>query len=412
MRSALSSLWRSRLLPPAAKSALAPFAQRVAQTLAVPPWFDTRRQLPPQTGPLIVSGYLGEPFGIGRAGRMTFDGLSAAGLSPQRHEIRPFLTGHGFRGGRLPVDTPGGVWLIHANPEEAAAVFSRLPKAQWAHRYRIGYWAWELPEAPAFWRDFARMFHEIWVPSRFVAEALKGARAPVRVVPHPVDLPSLPAAGANKGEGGCRFLSMGDLKSSATRKNLAGALEAFRRAFPTPSGQASLTVKISSPNFDPSAFSALTALASGRPDIHLIDAKLSDDEMDRLHEEADVYLSLHRAEGFGLGLAEAFARGKPAIATAYSGTLDFMEGLDPALVPYSLIPVHDRAGVYEGPGQRWAEPDLEVAAARIRAFAGDAALRQQVAEQGRRHLEANLGVWSRESLCALPFADYLISGEK
>ena len=38
----------------------------------------------------------------------------------------------------------------------------------------------------------------------------------------------------------------------------------------------------------------------------------------------DCYVSLHRAEGFGLTLAEAMAIGKPAIATGYSGNVDFM----------------------------------------------------------------------------------------
>ena len=39
----------------------------------------------------------------------------------------------------------------------------------------------------------------------------------------------------------------------------------------------------------------------------------------------DAYVSLHRAEGFGLTCAEAMASGLPVIASNYSGNLGFME---------------------------------------------------------------------------------------
>ena len=51
---------------------------------------------------------------------------------------------------------------------------------------------------------------------------------------------------------------------------------------------------------------------------------------------ADCYVSLHRAEGFGLGLAEAMYLGKPAIATNYSGNVDFMTPENSYLVEYRL----------------------------------------------------------------------------
>ena len=39
---------------------------------------------------------------------------------------------------------------------------------------------------------------------------------------------------------------------------------------------------------------------------------------------ADCYVSPHRSEGFGLTMLESMALGKPVIATAYSGNMDFM----------------------------------------------------------------------------------------
>ena len=50
----------------------------------------------------------------------------------------------------------------------------------------------------------------------------------------------------------------------------------------------------------------------------LIDEHLSQDQLGDLFHAADVYVSLHRSEGFGLGLAEAMAIGKAVVGTAYS----------------------------------------------------------------------------------------------
>ena len=52
---------------------------------------------------------------------------------------------------------------------------------------------------------------------------------------------------------------------------------------------------------------------------------------------ADAYVSLHRAEGYGLTMAEAMMLGKPVIATGYSGNLEFMDEDNSVLVPYSKV---------------------------------------------------------------------------
>src|SRR5512136_3068638 len=87
----------------------------------------------------------------------------------------------------------------------------------------------------------------------------------------------------------------------------------------------------------------------------------SDNEMRNLIRCCDCFVSLHRSEGFGLGMAEAMYMGKPVIATAYSGNLAFMNESISCLVDYKLIPVEE--GQYPFPkGQVWADPDLDQAA--------------------------------------------------
>jgi len=66
----------------------------------------------------------------------------------------------------------------------------------------------------------------------------------------------------------------------------------------------------------------------------------------------------------------------------------------------TLVPVRDPFGVYRAPGLSWAEPDTADAAAKLRALAESADLRRDLAAQGRRAVEKQLGAWSRGALMA------------
>jgi len=78
---------------------------------------------------------------------------------------------------------------------------------------------------------------------------------------------------------------------------------------------------------------------------------------------SDVTISLHRAEGFGLSLAEAMACGRPVIATAWSGNLDFMTAESACLVPADLVATRATGAVYDGIRSVWAEPRIDAAVA-------------------------------------------------
>ena len=57
--------------------------------------------------------------------------------------------------------------------------------------------------------------------------------------------------------------------------------------------------------------------------IILHNAFIDKDALCGLYESADIFLSLQRAEGFGLNIAHALAIGLPVITTAFGGHLDF-----------------------------------------------------------------------------------------
>lgn len=80
---------------------------------------------------------------------------------------------------------------------------------------------------------------------------------------------------------------------------------------------------------------------------------------------SDVYLSLHRAEGFGLTIKEALEAGVPTIATNWSAPAEYLNDYDHAFpLPFRMTPYRDMLRHYRSDGLSWAEADV-IAAAHI-----------------------------------------------
>jgi glycosyltransferase involved in cell wall biosynthesis len=179
-----------------------------------------------------------------------------------------------------------------------------------------------------------------------------------------------------------------DARSSIERKNPADLLRAFRRAFRR-DDQVALVLKVSHSDGAPAAMRELSALAEGLPVVWIRDVNLDERQTQTLLGRLDVYASLHRAEGFGLVLAEAMALGKPVVATGFSGNLEFMDDRSSRLVRAKEV-VTDRAHGPYPRGTRWAAPDVEHAAELLRSLAADRELRQDIGRQARRRVEQTL----------------------
>jgi len=354
--------------------------------------------MPAPRGPSVrVSGFFSETLGIGSAGDLTCNALKAEGYEVVTEDIRPLQR-------NLLTRRPGGfedtrnapVWIIHANPPEARmALFAHAPGA-WCDLYRIGYWTWESSLAPRDWLDTSRWFHEIWVPSAFVRDALAdafaaspypGRAARLRVMPHPV-----PASQARHRHGeGLKALTLLDPRSDPERKNPEGAIRAWLKAFPEP-GPGQLIVKTLPVAGSDPLLQSMRRLTEGRNDIVFVDQALSRAGLDALIAGCDVLLSLHRAEGFGLALAEAMAMGLVVVATGWSGNMAFMTEENAVPVPFRLAPANRR---HNGPVARWAEPDIEAAAASLRQLASSPALRQRLGDAAVRDIGALVRPWQR-----------------
>jgi glycosyltransferase involved in cell wall biosynthesis len=123
--------------------------------------------------------------------------------------------------------------------------------------------------------------------------------------------------------------------------------------------------------------------------IRLIEYPLTYREVLTLYASCDVFVSLHRSEGLGLGLMEAMALGKPVIGTAWSGNMTFMNATNSCPIAYQLVPVKTTLNVYSkrllGAGALWADPSVADAAAWMRRLVQDASLRSRI---GRRAAES------------------------
>ena len=112
--------------------------------------------------------------------------------------------------------------------------------------------------------------------------------------------------------------------------------------------------------------------------------------MNALFASVDSYVSLHRSEGLGLGMAQAMYLGKPVIGTGYSGNLEFMNADNSLLVNFAMTELEEDSGPYER-GTHWAAPDAEHAASLMRWVyenrAASAALGARAAQDIRRTLD-------------------------
>jgi glycosyltransferase involved in cell wall biosynthesis len=175
------------------------------------------------------------------------------------------------------------------------------------------------------------------------------------------------------------FLTSFDFHSWVERKNPFAAIEAFRLAFPEQSTPVRLLVKTSNGAHYPEMLARLLELAQADPRILVREGILERPHLRSLQRCCDAYVSLHRSEGFGLGLAECMALGKPVIATAWSGNCDFMSADNSCLVSYELIEV-GRGEYLHGSGQRWASPNIAEAASYMRRLFEDRAFASAVGE--------------------------------
>lgn len=345
---------------------LLPAADRKASARSIP-------VAPPPARPGVnVLGYARGEFGVAEALRAYARSLEHTGYPfsvfnfevgdasrQQDHSLDPHISDN----------LRYAVNAFFVNADQMPIARSLLGKAAFQAHHNIGVWFWELAKFPRDWRCAFRLVDEVWAPTTFVRNAIALAtNKPVLRMPMPVE-PEAPV-GMDRAHFGLAhddfvFLFSFDFNGFLARKNPEAIIAAFRQAFGNGEQGARLLLKSSNGTRFPDQLAEIRRSAAGDPRIELRDGFLPRNEMSGLENAADCFISLHRAEGFGLGLAESMYFGKPVIGTRYSGNLDFMNDGNSLLVDCRMAFIGNGDYPY-WEGQRWADPAVTHAARLMR----------------------------------------------
>jgi glycosyltransferase involved in cell wall biosynthesis len=359
-------------------------------------WLKTaQRSKRPRIHSVIFVGYAEGALGLGESFRNMLTALYDLGYhfsiypfsrNIDTRMIAPFLAERYVRDRKFDIN------VLYLGVDQLPFCFEEL-EDRLDGTYNILRTYWELPRAPIEWAPLLEKIDELWVPNLFVANALRPIfNRKITIIPVCVNTARNTKLGRNHftlDSNRFYFLFSFDYHSYTARKNPIGVAQAFSYAFPDFAEHVGLVIKgTGAPSLDPTTAMFLENLARLDPRVKLISGLVTRDEILSLIDVSDCYISLHRSEGFGLGMAEALALGKPVIGTDFSGSLDFLSCETGYPVPFVLRPL--MAGEYPmGDGQSWAEPDLQAAIRLMRKAFEQPEDGLRRAAQGKRLVEAS-----------------------
>lgn len=346
--------------------------------------------------PIIIVGMLRQASGLGDAARKSHDALKTAGLRVYGIDVTGALMHEANHAGFRFEDGRGllgeGTVIIHVSGPVVPRVMASLGRRFVRGKRIMAHWFWELPTLPESWQQALPFLHDICASTRFVADAIKpiaGGRS-VHLISYPLESGVIRPPNREHTGPFTAFVAF-NFASNFTRKNPCAAIRAFRRAFGDDPG-ARLIIKYLNEASWPDGVRLMQEAAEGAQNIVMNGEVFDDAGVDGLYQQADVVMSLHRAEGLGLTIAEAMLRGLPVIATNWSGNTNFFTAEAGFPVGFTLIPINDPQNNYDGAGIRWKDPadavwadaDIDEAAAALRMLRADAELREGLGVAGAK----------------------------
>ncbi len=322
---------------------------------------------------VLFVGYAEADLGLGQAFRSMMNALENSGATVsiypfdknvESRRIGPFLEKRYDRTGLY------DIIVAYMAVDQLPHYFELLKLQKASPKYMILRTYWELPEAPTEWRSLLHHVDELWVPNVFVGNAFRQIfDRTITVIPVCINVcRNQVFAREHFGLDKSRFYFMYsfDYYSTTTRKNPTGVLQSFSYAFPDLEESVGLIVKTTGPNaLDPTVSRFLANASQVDQRVKIVEGYMSRDEILSLIDNSDCYISLHRSEGFGMGMAEAMALGKPVIGTGFSGNSDFLTTYTGFPISFTLRKL--MPGEYPfSEGQYWAEPDITDAVSQLR----------------------------------------------
>jgi len=253
------------------------------------------------------------------------------------------------------------IQIIHTTPEN-------FPTHKKPNKYNIGYTTWETDKLPPKWIDLCNSMNEIWVPSQWNVEVFKksGVIVPITKIPHVIRLPEItvdPLAIDPQFDKSYIFYS---IFQWLERKNSRALLRAYLTEFKA-NEPVVLLVKSYRINTSPQEKEVVkqeikrikdNLRLKTYPPILFFGDLMTAEQMQALHLRGHCFVLPHRAEGFGIPIAEAMAYSKPAITTKYGGSLDFANKENSYLIDSDITPVFGMIFSNYTGDMNWAEPSI------------------------------------------------------
>ncbi|CAM3065898.1 FkbM family methyltransferase [Methylobacterium mesophilicum] len=284
--------------------------------------------------------------------------------------------------------------VIHLNPPNFGKVLSALSRDTLMNSKIVGYWAWELNKIPDSWVRDASYADELWAPSPFVAKTLiadlPSFNGVIKTVAHPVDSQPFAKISAeakrtireNHSLAADLFIigysfSFG---SNYARKNPIGAIDAFRISFPE-DPDVRLILRVADGAHHQKFWDHFKDYASR--DERVIIAEVGSGShlpLTDFYALIDVYLSMHRSEGYGLQLIEAAQSGARVVTTGWELAPEIAARPEVSSVSYQLVKTLDYSeqAYANFEDAIWADPDLLEAAKILRSLKMSAAVAPQI----------------------------------
>lgn len=354
---------------------------------------------------LNVIGHLSSSSGLGNTARLMIQMLQANGVEVVGYDVNysrqaEIPTDQGLRLVNHVAELPFRDTLVIVTIQALPMFWLKHPELLDSSRFRhAGMLFWELPVLPPAWAASIRPFDVLLMSCPWMRQMFEDAvpEVPTLLIEHPLPrqlntvCPEDTRAKLGIPADTFLCLSSFDLRSSWARKNPEANVLAFQRAF---EGRSDVRMLIKTGNTAGVGSRQLMLLERIHQDprITLVQEPWPYEQVLNAYACADVYLSLHRAEGLGLGPMESMMLGRCVVATGYSGNMGFMTPLNSRPVRYQLVvPEHVEWQFkprFAGSRARWAEADVDDAAQALRQLEQDARLRQELGQRAAADMQA------------------------
>ena len=293
------------------------------------------------------------------------------------------------------------VVVIHERPDQ----FNRIVGDG---RVRIiGHSVFETERLPPGWNTMLASLDEVWVASEYNRLSFIKSGVPsfmIRKIPH-----SLDTSIYGKDIGKMRFVREDKIAfltvcTALARRDLELSIRAFHSAF-SDDDSVRYVIKLAGSAASPDAVNSIRLMLeeSVLPyedngpamlnKVILITRNLSDEDMVRIYQGCDVYISIERANGWDMPTMEAMACGKPVIGFDTGGSTEYCDESTTIRLPVqnatTPIPSTTYHPLYTG--QWWPVVDGNSMAEAVLKMT-DAKLRNELGAAAQRRIEAKYDV--------------------